>query len=80
MKTAKFSGVIYEVKETGKRRGKPAKSYVDFNGYDTDRASTKRNQLGLYLNGKLEFTVGADGKTIFSGGQNYGTITIKESL
>jgi len=79
MKTAKFNGVVYEVKSTGNRRGKSAKSYTDLNGYETDRPSTKRQQLGMYLNDNLVYTIGADGKSIYYGGSKHGEVFIRDT-
>lgn len=76
---AKFNGKTYEVKPTGNIIHKPAKSYTDFNGYDTDRPASNRVQLGMYdESGNKVFTVTEDGRIFKGSGQPIGGTKIKE--
>lgn len=61
-KDVNFRKETYEVRYTGKKYRKPAKDYVDFNGYDTHREASVRKQLGLYQDGILMYTVSVDGR------------------
>lgn len=80
MRTTKFNGKVYEVKPTGKVINKPSKSYYDFNGYWTEKPAERRVQLGLYDNGVLIYTVGADGKSIYNGANNkFGDVLIRDT-
>ena len=79
MKTAKYRGVVYEVKPTGNKIHTPSKSYYDFNGYWTEKPAETRQQLGLYEDGKLVFTVGKDGKSIFTWNGKHGEVCIRDT-
>lgn len=79
MKTAKFYGKTYEVKPTGNKTHKSAKSFTDFNGYETDRPSSTTHQMGMYDdNGNKFATISNDGK-VRDGNTVLGSASIKES-
>lgn len=79
MRQAKFNGKTYEVKPTGKVRCKPAKHYIDLNGYETQTYAERKKQLGMYdENGVLHFTITEDGK-IYNGTEFFGSTTIKDT-
>jgi len=81
MKTTKYYGIVYEVKPTGKTRHKKAKSFRDFNGYWTEQPAEHWEQIGLYHEGALVFTVGRDGKTIYDGaGRRVGEVSISDKV
>lgn len=79
MKTAKFNGIIYEVKPTGKKSHTPAKSFYDINGYFTERKSETNYQMGLYENGILVFTLGKDGSSIFRCDKKFGNVSVRDT-
>lgn len=81
--TAKYFGVVYNVRPTGTVARSKAKSYTDFNGYEVDKPASIRIRLGLYHpeTGELFATLGNDGKSLFSGsGKSFGQVTVKESI
>lgn len=89
-KTAKYYGVNYIVKPTGRIITTKAKSYYDFNGYWTEKEATSRQQFGLYHpdTNELFATLGQHNTETTShvynvpmfsgGGKSFGSVTIRE--
>jgi hypothetical protein len=79
-RTAKWQGKTYEVKSTGKVRYSKAKSYTDFNGYDTDKPAFKTEQLGMYDEHGYKVATVNEAGHIFQGcGKPVGSTKIKNS-
>lgn len=69
-----FYGEKYEVKVIGKRHT-PAKSYTDFNGYETDRPAETKNIMAMYDKGGNKcYNITQDGRIFhLEGGKQAGT-------
>lgn len=73
---ARFHGKIYNVRPTKVMR-KSVKAHTDLNGYEVEPHVVKSQQLGMFLEDRLCFTVKMFNGTyqVYSNGQRYGSIS-----
>lgn len=77
-RSVKFNKEVFEVRETGRIIRTPAKSYTDFNGYDTETEATSRKQLALYDSlGVKRYTLDGNQTTIRLDGKKVGSVKIE---